>query len=66
MGLLNLFQTSRPNANSPFTLSITFGSWSKHDEHIGVVELPPDVNEADFLGAEKETRYDLICFASFD
>jgi hypothetical protein len=40
--------------------SITFGSWSKHDGHIGAVELPPDVDEADFVGAEKETRYVLI------
>ena len=44
-----------------FCESITFGSWSKHDEHIGAVELPPDVNPADFVGSEKETRY-VSCF----
>jgi hypothetical protein len=36
--------------------SLTFGTWSKHDEHIGSVELPANVDAADFIGAEKETR----------
>jgi len=36
---------------------ITFGSWSRHDSHIGAPDLPPDVDPADFVGAEKETRY---------
>lgn len=40
-------------------ISIAFGSWTKLDEHIGAVELPPDVDPADFIGAEKETRCDL-------
>jgi hypothetical protein len=43
---------------SPFCFfcSLTFGTWSKHDEYIGSVELPASVDAADFLGAEKETR----------
>jgi len=36
---------------------ITFGSWSKHDEHIGCADLPDDVKQADLVGAEKETSY---------
>lgn len=37
--------------------SLTFGSWSKHDEHIGSPELPADVDPSDFVGAEKEVSY---------
>ena len=37
-------------------LRLTFGTWSKHDEHIGSAELPPGVDPAEFIGAEKETR----------
>lgn len=47
-----------------FYLRLSFGSWSKHDEHIGAIELPPDVNDSDFIGSEKETRY-AVCFRIF-
>lgn len=36
---------------------LTFGSWSKHDGHIGAVETPADVDIKDFVGAEKESSY---------
>lgn len=40
--------------------SIEAGSWSKHDDVIGVATLPDGKNEADLIGAEKETRYALV------
>ena len=36
---------------------ITMGVWDKHSEHIGAPVLPPDVDESEFVGAEKEASY---------
>jgi VAD1 Analog of StAR-related lipid transfer domain len=33
------------------------GKWNKHDDAIGAAKLPDGVNEADFIGAEKELSY---------
>jgi hypothetical protein len=39
--------------------NITMGTWNKHTEFIGspVFKLPDGVNEADFIGAEKQASY---------
>uniref|UniRef100_A0A7S2V8H4 C2H2-type domain-containing protein n=1 Tax=Entomoneis paludosa TaxID=265537 RepID=A0A7S2V8H4_9STRA len=37
--------------------NITMGTWDHHNEFIGLPKLPDDVNEADFLGAEKTCSY---------
>lgn len=37
--------------------NINMGTWNQHDEFIGSPKLPENVNEADFLGAEKVNSY---------
>ncbi len=37
--------------------NIEIGKWDKHDEHIGLASLPPDVNPEDFVGAERESSF---------
>lgn len=37
--------------------TITMGEWNKHADQIGLPTPPPEVDESDFIGAEKEASY---------
>jgi hypothetical protein len=43
--------------------SIQLGPWSKHDDAIGLPALPDGMKEEDVIGAEKEMRYNSLCFS---
>ncbi len=52
----------RPSLSSTHSLffffdSIKVGPWSKHDEQIGLPNLPEGIKEEDIIGAERELSY---------
>ena len=36
---------------------VEMGPWNKFDDEIGLVELPENINEQDFIGAERKVQY---------